>query len=46
VKVNKAEEIAQGGQRGFGAATAAPAAGASAAAPSAAPRRGFGGLTS
>jgi ribonucleoside-diphosphate reductase alpha chain len=45
VKVNKAEEIAQGAQRGFGAAAAAAPA-APAAAPSAAPRRGFGGLTS
>jgi len=45
VKVNKAEEIAQGAQRGFGAAAAAAPA-TPAAAPSAAPRRGFGGLTS
>ena len=47
VKVNKAEEITQGAQRGFGAASAAPAeAGATPAAAPAAPRRGFGGLTS
>lgn len=47
VKVNKAEEITQGARRGFGAAApATPAAEAPAAAPSAAPRRGFGGLTS
>jgi len=45
VKVNKAEEITQGAQRGFGAASATPDA-APAAAPAAAPRRGFGGLTS
>src|SRR5690606_489424 len=48
VKVNKAEEITQGARRGFGAPAnpATPAAEAPATAPSAAPRRGFGGLTS
>jgi ribonucleoside-diphosphate reductase alpha chain len=48
VKVNKAEEITQGARRGFGAPAtpATPAAEAPAPAPSAAPRRGFGGLTS
>ncbi|MBN9141019.1 MAG: ribonucleoside-diphosphate reductase subunit alpha [Micrococcales bacterium] len=45
VKVNKAEEISQGAKRGFGATSdAAPATEAPAAAPAAAPRRGFGGL--
>lgn len=46
VKVNKTEELNQGtGGRGFGAAGAAPAStDAPAAAPTAAPRRGFGGL--
>lgn len=45
VKVNKAEEISSGAKRGFGAASpAAPASEAPAPAPTAAPRRGFGGL--
>jgi len=40
VKVNKAEEIGTGAKKGFGAASAAPVE--TAAAPSAAPRKGFG----
>lgn len=43
VKVNKTEEIVEGAKRGFGAAAEAGAEPA-AAAPAAAPRRGFGGL--